>query len=343
MSVPLSNEDFINPDICEFAEPVDLKQENIQMLQQQNAYTQHFTPPASGISNSWPSNDMSFHIQPEYPNYTSDVQFQAPVIFENGSVSTVLLPLFANADQTQNQNFQNQMNHMNQINSSSQQVNVANSGKEKKQKVKKQFISEQEAILLEKDDAELSEAELTIKKKAQNRLAQRAFRERKELKLKALETKLLESEEERQKLLEKLEEIKLQFITVNTENKFLRNSADQPSSGSNYPLSMEKTKFVFPKSQQEFIAEMVQGGNHKISQETINKVYNEPQNPGRKVLAVGAVWDYLQIKSEEEEFENIDMFEVMTRLKGNELCHGYGPAYPLDLVESALREVVEEA
>lgn len=361
MPFTANEEQYLSNDLCEFApEPVDLKQENMRMFdqhQQNGLYNQSkYAPPANGFLNLWTSNDVAElphlgSLAPEYivgGNYNTDVsddmQFgQAPVIFENGSVSTVSLPLFApNLSDTAKSSQHEYAGGVRVELSHDRKLEVspgAETGK-KKPKAKKQYLSEQEAALMEKDDSELSEQELVIKKKAQNRLAQRAFRERKELKLKELENKLLESEEERQKLLEKLEEIKLQFISVRTENRFLRNSADRPAAGTNYPLSLEKSKFVFPKSQQEFIAEMVQGGHHEVSEETINKIYNEPQNPGRKVLAVGAVWDYLQIKAEEEEFENVDMMEVMTLLKGNELCHGYGPAYPLDLVEAALCQVL---
>ena len=53
-----------------------------------------------------------------------------------------------------------------------------------------------------------------MKRKAQNRAAQRAFRERKESKLKELEAKLLASEEERQKLLDELEQIKSKIFLL---------------------------------------------------------------------------------------------------------------------------------
>lgn len=209
------------------------------------------------------------------------------------------------------------------------------------------LLDEREAALMEKDDSELTEEELVVKKKAQNRLAQRAFRERKETKLKELENKLLQSEEERQKLVDRLESIRLQYITVRTENSFLRHSSDGPGgvaapSGSGGPSQAPSSpsvqpKFSFPKTQHEFISEMV--GTHPVNPDTVNKVYEEPKNPGTKVLAVGAVWDYLQIKSENEGYENVDLFEVMQLLRGKEKCHGYGPAYPLDLVDSALNHI----
>lgn len=74
----------------------------------------------------------------------------------------------------------------------------------------------------------------------------------------------------------------------------------------------------------------------------MNKVYDEPEKPGNKVLAVGAVWDFLQIKAEEDGYEGIDMFDVMQTLRGKETCHGYGPAYKLDYVMEALEKVRRE-
>ncbi|SGZ57640.1 CIC11C00000005168 [Sungouiella intermedia] len=355
MSFDIKDEMYIhNPEICD-QDPMDLKQENMRMFNQQQInsyytpngymapgqYGGHWSPQTM---NDVSQNSMNQHyvMNGGYRDVPSDdMKFrQAPVMMENGSISTVSLPSYGG----QIMNVQN-------VHSGNKPSDVpppikaevlsdVDNGK-KRPKAKKQFLSEQEALLMEKDDSELNDHELTIKKKAQNRLAQRAFRERKEFKLTELENKLLQSEEERQKLLEKLDEIKLQFISIRTENRFLRNSADLSSAALGYGVALENSLFVFPKSQEEFITNMVEGTGHNVNQDTINKVYDEPLNPGRKVLAIGAVWDYLQIKAEEEKYENVDMIEVMSLLKGNEACHGYGPAYPLELVESVLNQVAE--
>lgn len=208
-------------------------------------------------------------------------------------------------------------------------------------KSKKQILDEQDAILINRDDSELNEEELALKRKAQNRAAQRAFRERKETKLKDLEGKLLRSEEERQKLLEELEKIKQQNISIQTENQLLRSGNDaNPHSIDLFARSagdnLHNSKFTFPENQNEFIQSMMEGTGHAINQATVNKIYDEPENPGNKILAVGAVWDYIQIKAEEQE---LDVLEVMKRLRGNERCHGYGPAYPLDLVNQIISQV----
>lgn len=199
------------------------------------------------------------------------------------------------------------------------------------------LLNDREMTLMYTEDALLNEEELAIKKKAQNRLAQRAFRERKEMKLKELELMLLQSEEERQQLLDKLNEIKAQFNTLQNENQRLRSCSRGVNNVS------EGGTFLFPESQKDFVEEMITDKKHDMSSAQVNKVYEVPQAPGRKVLGVGALWDYLLIKREEEQYENLDLIEVMELLKGTEVCHGFGPAYPLDVVEDALRCVANRS
>ena len=52
-----------------------------------------------------------------------------------------------------------------------------------------------------------------------------------------------------------------------------------------------------------------------MKDENKDKVYND--NQGHKLLALGAVWDYLQIKAEEADldFNSIDFNDVMEKLK----------------------------
>lgn len=226
-------------------------------------------------------------------------------------------------------------------------VNTNNNGKTKQKsglvKSKKQLLDEQDAILMARDDSELNEEELAKKRKAQNRAAQRAFRERKETKLKDLEIKLLQSEDERQKLLQQLDQIRQHNLTMQTENQLLRSGNDAPSH--HIGLYAEHAnrganKFTFPQNPREFVESLYAGTSHKIKDETYNKIYEEPDEPGKKVLAVGAVWDYLQIKAEQPEYEGkLDCYEVMLKLKGSEKCHGFGPAYPLELVDKAINDV----
>ncbi|RLV95139.1 Fluconazole resistance protein 3 [Spathaspora sp. JA1] len=212
----------------------------------------------------------------------------------------------------------------------------------KKSKSKKQLSDEQDAALIARDDSELTEEELQLKRKAQNRAAQRAFRERKQTKLKELEEKLLQSEEERNKLFEELNLIKKQNITISTENEILRSNY---KSHKEHNDSMEQNKpittFNFPQNQDDFIQHIVKGTDHHVFQETKNKVYD---NDGDKLLALGAVWDYIQIKAEEAdlEFNSLDINAIMRELRGHERCHGYGPAYPLHLVNEAIQSSLQQ-
>lgn len=211
----------------------------------------------------------------------------------------------------------------------------------KRSKSKKVSADDQDLFILSKDDADLSEAELQIKRKAQNRAAQRAFRERKETKLKELETKLLQSQEERQKLMDQLDLIRRQNISILTENEILRsngtNYAENPREHRVPPVA---TKFYFPKNEDDFIATMVGGTSHDVQPQYLHKVYDSPGHPGDKTLGIGALWDYLLIKAEEMGLEegSMDILEIMTKLRGNERCHGFGPAYSLDLVDQVIRE-----
>lgn len=204
-------------------------------------------------------------------------------------------------------------------------------------KSKRQILDEEDAILIARDDNDLSEQELQLKKKAQNRAAQRAFRERKETKLKELEAKLLESEIERQKLAEQLDSIRKKNISM--ENGIFLNKSD--SKGVDRVSAKE---FSFPKTEDDFIQGLVGGTDHHIDNNTIYKVYDSPDHPGNRILGIGAVWDYLQIKVEELDLDytSVDISEIMFKLKGHERCHGYGPAYPLALVDRVISECLQD-
>lgn len=213
--------------------------------------------------------------------------------------------------------------------------NTIRQNKRQTQKTKKQLLDEKDAELIARDDSELSEEELQLKRKAQNRAAQRAFRERKETRLKELEARLLQSEEERTKLMEELDLIRKQNISITTENEILRSNGGHVDS--RYAAAaQQQSKFDFPKSQDDFIHRLIEGTSHSLEEQNKNKVYDD--TTGNKVLALGAVWDYLQIKAEEAnlDFDAVDITAIMDDLKGNEKCHGFGPAYPLDLVNQVV-------
>lgn len=204
-----------------------------------------------------------------------------------------------------------------------------------KPKVKRPAAEDPDAELLQRDDWDLTEEELQRKKKAQNRAAQRAFRERKETKLKDLEARLLQSEEEKQKLLDQLDMARQQNLSIQSENDVLRSRG-----------AVSNSKFTFPESQQDFIESMMSGSKHIINPEYSKMtIYDNPDVPGAKLLAMTAVWDYIQLKAQQHdvEYQDVDVGEIIGQLRGNERCHGYGPAYPLELVDQVVENAMVEA
>lgn len=194
-----------------------------------------------------------------------------------------------------------------------------------------------------KDDTELTEEEFQRRKKMQNRNAQRAFRERKETKLKELEAKLLQSENDRQKMMDELDIIRRQNISILAENEVLKGNSALAFNSQNSmspPPQPSNERFQFPRSETDFINDMVGGTNHQVKPAYMHKVYDSPDHPGSKTLGIGALWDYLQIKAEEMGLDDgsMDVQMIMQRLRGNERCHGYGPAYPLELVDRVIAE-----
>lgn len=201
-------------------------------------------------------------------------------------------------------------------------------------KSKLKGVSEAEAALLARDDSELTEGELVLKRKAQNRLAQRAFRERKETRMKQLELQLMESEDEKKRLLDQLDLVRQHNLKMQSENERLRTMAVIQGGTESPGSELNGFSFAYPRNQRDFVHDLV-GNDHELDKKDLNKVYELPQNPGEKILAVGAVWDYLTRYAEELD-QDIDIIEVMAQLKGNEKCHGYGPAYPMKLVQQVV-------
>lgn len=221
-----------------------------------------------------------------------------------------------------------------------QSISSSGTGKGKSSGGRKKTISEEDAFLLAKDDSELTEEEIQRKRKAQNRAAQRAFRERKENQFKMLQNRLAQSEEEKQRLLAELSILKEKNSSMLSENQLLKDrSHNVPSSISD---AYEPT-FFFPLTRNDFIHGLLRDQKHEISSDNITKIYDNPDCPGNKVLVVGAVWDYLQAKMQIPEYANLDTIKVMDKLRGNEKCHGYGPAYSLSLVEQAIQEVISDS
>ncbi|GMM34213.1 Yap3 protein [Saccharomycopsis crataegensis] len=206
-----------------------------------------------------------------------------------------------------------------------------------------------------KEDTRLKGQQMVVdKRKSQNRAAQRAFRERKEQKLKELEKKLEESEAEKKKVFEELEKLKLKNIIITTENQMLiknknkppvNDSIPTPNSSSVYdgdfsafrqPPQREPVdqKFTFPcvEPNKSLVDTSIKHG----SANTEALIYADPDTDGGRLLTMQAVWDYINKFEELNSAHEIDMALVMEALEGTEKCHGLGPAYSLEKLNSAL-------
>ncbi|CAH2351187.1 putative fluconazole resistance protein 3 [[Candida] railenensis] len=327
----------------------DLKQENIDMLNQasngfgyaepqfqpnefqQQSHQQHNQSQLQGSADT----NVNFAQLPqfgtsEYLNQSIS-SHSSPSMngFENGPIKYSAISPESIDDKSQNQQQQ-------------QQQQQQQSGSKKATQSKRHLLDEQDAILLAREDSELNEEELLAKKKAQNRAAQRAFRERKESRFKDLEAKLNKSEVEKQKLLDQLTYFRTQNEYQKQQEQKRMNTAAITPDGPDCDRVIH-AQFTFPQNQELFINEMTDG--HPLSETSdIAKVYDAPDYPNTKLLAVGAVWDYLHMRAEELERDDqyFDVVEIMAKLKGNEKCHGYGPAYPLDVVNRAIEESLRQ-
>ncbi|CEP60907.1 Yap3p LALA0_S02e02388g [Lachancea lanzarotensis] len=172
----------------------------------------------------------------------------------------------------------------------------------------------------------LSEQEILARKKAQNRAAQKAFRERKEAKLKELEAKLLSSERDKKVLLQELEDLKKLNLEIATENRLLSKTEQRPSSD----VRTEAVKYHFPTRKQFFDAA---NGDHMAALKAPMSLSSYVRD-GQKLLTLPATWEYLHELSKSEDF---DIYFVMETLRGNEVCHGYGPAYPQNVIDDIVR------
>lgn len=175
---------------------------------------------------------------------------------------------------------------------------------------------------------ELTEEKLKQIKRAQNRAAQRAFRERKETRLKELEQELRQSEARRKQLDEELERLCRANLEMNAENKILLEQGEVGDYGT------QGGRFTFPH---EIAHE--NSGSLQESREYSSKIFKTEghylDESGKEILTVPATWDYLHQLSEQVQF---NVTGVLDSLKGNEVCHGLGAAYPRVLVDQQVRE-----
>ncbi|GMM28513.1 Yap3 protein [Martiniozyma asiatica (nom. inval.)] len=205
----------------------------------------------------------------------------------------------------------------------------------------------------EKAPKKIPEGDLNQRRRAQNRAAQRAFRERKEGKLKELGDKLALAEEQRLKLEKELNEIKQRNILLDLENQFLQQQSDKGTTTTNStsPMSEHITQpdtsnFQFPSKQKsDFILGSIDYQKHNILPENILEssqyVGESYQHEEDKVLTISAVWDYIMEFSNLNENITVDVPGIMLQLKGKEVCHGFGPAYPIGVINDIIMDNVD--
>ncbi|KAG7800620.1 hypothetical protein KL929_000159 [Ogataea haglerorum] len=185
------------------------------------------------------------------------------------------------------------------------------------------------------------------KRKAQNRAAQRAFRERKEIKLKELSAKLSQSEGERRRLLQEIEELKQKNTLLGIENEMLQKMETPALSKSH---SATRGQYDFPQTREDFIKSVVDvrtsapeapaaGVPHSMVDGVPYTIQAYNHN-NEKVLTVAAVWDYLNEIAAEKDI-NLDIPGIISQLRGAEVCHGYGPAYPVSVVNAVVEKNTE--
>lgn len=218
----------------------------------------------------------------------------------------------------------------------------------------------------------LTEDEVYQRRKAQNRAAQRAFRERKEGKLKELSNKLEKAEIARLNLEKQLNELKQKNMVLDMENQILQKQKEQQqyftessnsinnknnnkspysnieeSYSSNTEISdaNKVLSFKFPNTNKcDFIEGTIDWalhGQENMSKQYSNIIGESYEYEEEKVLTISAVWDYLVEFTELNSEISLDIPGIMTELRGKEICHGFGPAYPIALVNGIIQKHVE--
>lgn len=191
------------------------------------------------------------------------------------------------------------------------------------------------------------------KKKAQNRAAQRAFRERKQAKLVNLEKQLEASEANKEALQKEVEELRKLNQEIHAENRTLLQRNDKGNTSNDNQIEINGTsnnwdnqyiseqlleKHIVHQKRDNFYKDLmaqVEETNKKHGQKVQNRTYED--DSGNTILTIPATWEYLQKNFGDE----IDIIQVINMLKGNEVCHGAGGAYPKVLIDKAIQYIME--
>ncbi|KAG5358254.1 hypothetical protein CJU89_4762 [Yarrowia sp. B02] len=191
--------------------------------------------------------------------------------------------------------------------------------------------------------ADALDDDLTTKRKAQNRAAQRAFRERREQRLKELEDKVAEVEQERERLAAENERLQRENTVITTENKVLMETAVSKGPASSPDPTLPPTgKAHFPYKQLQEMRAKTQDtllGGHEPPGDKNLKIIYQSEASHETMLGAAAVWDTIAKHAEEEEFD-IDL--VARLIQGHQRCEGFGPVFPLRVVEDAIKEAIRQ-
>lgn len=194
------------------------------------------------------------------------------------------------------------------------------------------------------DNQHLSDEE---RKKKINREAQRAFRRRKEEKLKEMEQKWMNSEKDKQELLQQIEELKKATYEMSMENKELQKK--NHVSGSEYnnntstasSISHNSPIYNFP-NKTEYVQYIYSGSAHDADVTQLKDIrYQTDQG---EAMTVSKTWEYLfkQLQEKEQQGYTFDTWQIMSLMKGHEVCHGSGAAYMKSFVDSVINTNVQE-
>lgn len=132
----------------------------------------------------------------------------------------------------------------------------------------------------------------------------------------------------------------------NNNNININNSSNNSNNNSNKGLGFnEILSFKFPNTTKcDFIDGTIDWESHGRSNESeiyANKIGESYKHENEKVLTISAIWDYLVEFTNLNEDYTIDIPGIMSELRGKEVCHGFGPAYPLNLVNEIILKYIE--
>ncbi|CCE64171.1 hypothetical protein TPHA_0G03310 [Tetrapisispora phaffii CBS 4417] len=156
-------------------------------------------------------------------------------------------------------------------------------------------------------------------KKQKNRDAQKAFRNRKEAKIKELEIKLQNSEQSKTSLINEIAALKAMNEKLILHSDYLKSDSSNATTLTTAQGFSSKTNFI----------------EHITTKHNEKLRFDSPESTD--TLSIPETWEYLQKKKEDLDF---NMVYIMEHLKGNEICHNYGPGYAKEMVDKLIQSAL---